>query len=61
MNEAWIQLRCPSCQEDWEANPTDLPAPDRSFECPYCGESGTMRAFMKTERGLEILGEFHEA
>ncbi|MFB6135399.1 MAG: hypothetical protein ABEJ04_01440 [Halobacteriaceae archaeon] len=59
MNEAWIQLRCPACQEDWESNPADLPAPDQSFECPHCGEDASMREFMKTPRALDILAEFH--
>jgi hypothetical protein len=59
MNEAWIQLRCPDCQEDWEAGPTDLPGPDATFSCPYCDETASMREFMKTPRALDILEEFH--
>ena len=27
MQEAWIQLQCPGCEEQREANPADLPEP----------------------------------
>jgi rRNA maturation endonuclease Nob1 len=58
MVEAWIQLRCPSCERIWEASPTDLPAPDDGFECASCGETRTTAQFMKDQRDLEILKQF---
>lgn len=60
MVEAWIQLRCPACEQVWEASPTDLPAPDVSFECASCGERRSTAQFMKAQRDLEILKQFVE-
>lgn len=58
MVEAWIQLRCPSCEQAWQSSPTELPAPDASFSCSACGEARTTAQFMKDQRDLEILKEF---
>ncbi|MCU4799425.1 hypothetical protein OB920_03445 [Halobacteria archaeon HArc-gm2] len=58
MPRSWIDLECPSCGEDWEADPSDLPSPDATFECRNCGEERSMAEFTKTQRSLEILKEF---
>ena len=58
MVEAWIQLRCPSCDRSWEASPTSLPDPDVSYECDGCGEARTTAQFMQAKRDLEILQQF---
>lgn len=60
MQEAWIQLKCPACEETWEANPADLPAPDAEFSCDHCGTSRPMAEFARAKRDLEILEEFHD-
>lgn len=59
MVEAWIQLQCPNCGEGWEDGPTDLPGPDADHTCRHCGESRRVAEFMRTQRDLEILEEFH--
>lgn len=59
MSEAWIQLRCPACEEHWEENPVDLPSPDEEFQCRHCGARNPVSAFMRAKRDLEILEEFH--
>ncbi|WP_335999904.1 hypothetical protein [Halorientalis halophila] len=61
MNEAFVQLRCPACEKDWEAAPTDLPATDAAFSCPDCGDQRRTAEFMRTERDLEILEQFETA
>jgi predicted RNA-binding Zn-ribbon protein involved in translation (DUF1610 family) len=61
MDEAFVQLRCPACQKDWEETPTDLPVPGVEFTCPDCSESRRLSEFMRTDRDLEILEEFAEA
>ncbi|MDZ7701360.1 MAG: hypothetical protein U5J98_04445 [Halobacteriales archaeon] len=58
MVEAWIQLRCPSCERLWESAPTELPPPTGSFECEGCGEARSTAQFMKDQRDLEILQQF---
>ena len=58
MVEAWIRLRCPSCERSWQAAPTALPAPDAGFECDDCGEARTTAQFMRAQRDLEIVQEF---
>jgi uncharacterized protein YecT (DUF1311 family) len=59
MQEAWIQLRCPDCEDQWEANPSDLPAPQERLTCDGCGESRRISELTKTARDLEVLEEFH--
>ena len=54
-NEAYVQLRCPACEKDWESSPSDLPGPRTSFECPDCGTERRLSEFMRTERDLETL------
>lgn len=58
-NEAFVELLCPDCEKYWEASPTDLPAPDATFECPDCGARHPTSEFMRNARGLEVLREFH--
>lgn len=58
MVEAWIQLQCPSCGEEWEDAPTDLPASDAEYTCNHCGETRRVAEFMLTQRDLEILEGF---
>lgn len=59
MQEAWIQLHCPACDEQWEANPADLPEPGAEFTCGHCGETRSVVEFAKTQRDFEILEAFH--
>jgi len=59
MQEAWIQLRCPACETQWEANPADLPAPQETQTCDSCGETRRLSELAKTARDLEVLEEFH--
>lgn len=60
MEKAWIQLQCPGCEQQWEADPTDLPPPETSWSCPHCGTTHHVSEFTKTTRAFEILSEFHE-
>jgi hypothetical protein len=60
MPEAWIQLSCPACESHWEANPVDLPPSDQDFECQHCQTTRPVAEFMRTQRDLEILKQFHE-
>jgi hypothetical protein len=60
MQEAWIQLACPACEETWESNPADLPAPAEEYDCKHCGHTAPVSEFMRTGRDLEILESFHE-
>jgi hypothetical protein len=60
MQEAWIQLQCPACEEQWEANPADLPGPDEAYTCDHCSAERRIAEFAKTARDFEILEEFHE-
>jgi len=60
MQEAWIDLRCPDCTNDWEANPADLPDPGAAFTCDDCGNTRPLSEFTRTARDLEILREFGE-
>ncbi|WP_459192755.1 DUF7836 family putative zinc-binding protein [Halosimplex sp. J119] len=59
MQEAWIQLRCPDCDEQWEANPADLHSPDEAFTCEGCDGTRPLSEFTKTQRDFEILRDFH--
>lgn len=59
MPPAWIQLRCPNCEEGWEEDPTDLPAPDTEYQCQHCWARHPTSGFMRSTRDLEILTEFH--
>lgn len=58
MPEAYVQILCPSCNDHWEENPADLPAPDDQFACSTCEASRNTAEFMRTARDLEILEEF---
>lgn len=59
MPEAWIQISCPNCEDYWEENPTDLPSPEETFQCPKCGATQPVSEFMRAKRDLEVLQEFH--
>jgi len=59
MNPAWIDLTCPDCDEDWEAELADLPPADEDFTCPHCASSRPTGEFTRTTRDFEILQEFH--
>lgn len=59
MQEAWIQLQCPACEETWEENPAKLPSPDSDFTCNHCGSTRSMAEFARAARDLEILRDFH--
>lgn len=58
MNNAWITLSCPDCDEQWEADPAKLPAPDATTTCQHCGSSRPTAEFTQTKRDLEILQSF---
>lgn len=60
MQEAWIELECPSCGELWEAKLDDLPGPEGEHECQNCGDRRPMVELAQTERELEILESFHQ-
>lgn len=59
MQEAWIQFLCPSCDEQWEANPADLPEPGAAYACEDCGDERPVAEFARTARDFEILASFH--
>ncbi|PSP53612.1 hypothetical protein BRC74_03540 [Halobacteriales archaeon QH_7_68_42] len=61
MQEAWIQLQCPGCEEQREANPADLPGPQATRTCDSCGETRPTSEFTRTVRDFEILESFHAA
>lgn len=61
MQEAWVQLQCPDCTEQWEANPADLHRPDREFTCKDCGGTRPLSEFARTARDFEIIEEFNAA
>lgn len=55
MQEAWITVQCPHCEETWEAEVDELPAPDDQFQCDNCDDYGRTSEFAKTPRDLEVL------
>ncbi|GAB3673553.1 DUF7836 family putative zinc-binding protein [Halopiger thermotolerans] len=59
MREGWIQLECPDCGDQWEADPADLPSPGNRYVCEHCASERPIPEFVKTKRGLDILEEFH--
>lgn len=59
MAEAWLRAECPGCGEQWEAAPSELPPPGHEVDCPHCGATDVVQAFMATERSLDVLEEFH--
>lgn len=59
MVEAFIRLLCPECSKDWEENPSDLPDHRENFTCPNCHTTRRLAEFMRTERDLETLKQFH--
>lgn len=60
MQEGWIQLECVDCGQQWQANPANLPAPGNEFTCDECGAERPVAEFVKTQRGYDVLAEFHE-
>lgn len=60
MTEAWIQMVCPACSKDWEANPSALPEPGAQFDCPDCAEQRPVSEFTRTKRDFEIVEQFHQ-
>jgi predicted RNA-binding Zn-ribbon protein involved in translation (DUF1610 family) len=57
MQEAYVQLTCPSCDKHWEADANDMPDPKEPFVCPDCGSEHPTAEFARTERDLEVLRE----
>lgn len=55
--EAFVELVCPACEKHWEESPTELPAPNESFDCPDCGERRPLSEFARTDRDLDIVRE----
>ncbi|MEF8775179.1 MAG: hypothetical protein V5A43_01590 [Haloarculaceae archaeon] len=60
MTETWIELQCPSCDETWEVDPGDFPAPGEDFTCDHCGTERSASEFMRTDRNREMWRSFHE-
>lgn len=59
MTEAWIQLRCPECGQEWEDDPSDVPEPSDQYRCRDCDARRPLSEFAQTQRDLEIVEEFH--
>ncbi|ESP87212.1 DUF7836 family putative zinc-binding protein [Candidatus Halobonum tyrrellensis] len=59
MVEAFVRLLCPECSKDWQENPTDLRGPRQNFSCPSCHATRRLAEFMRTERDLDTLKQFH--
>lgn len=59
MSEAWVELACPDCADEWQANPSDLPSPGEQLTCDGCGAVRPTAEFLRTQRALEILEQFH--
>ena len=59
MPEAWIQVKCPDCEEHFEENPGNLPSPGEEFQCPHCGARHPVSEFMRAKHDLEVLKQFH--
>lgn len=59
MEEAFVRLLCPDCEKSWERNPTELHDPREEFTCPDCETTLRLAEFMRTERDLETLEQFH--
>jgi hypothetical protein len=57
--ELWLAKIPSDSMKSWEETPTELPAPDVTFSCPDCSESRRLAEFMRTDRDLETLKEFH--
>jgi predicted RNA-binding Zn-ribbon protein involved in translation (DUF1610 family) len=59
MVETFVRLLCPECGKDWEENPTELDGHRSQFSCPNCHATRRLVEFMRTERDLETLKQFH--
>lgn len=57
MVPAYVQLSCPSCDQHWEEDPSDLPPPSEQFKCSHCGATRSLSEFAKTHRDLQIMKE----
>jgi predicted RNA-binding Zn-ribbon protein involved in translation (DUF1610 family) len=57
MQEAYVQLTCPSCDKHWEEDANHMPDPKESFTCPDCASEHPAAEFARTERDLEVLRE----
>lgn len=55
MNETRVRLLCPECGKQWEVQPRDLPAPERTFHCPNCHASRRLAEFTRTGHDLSVL------
>jgi len=60
MQEAWLQLECPDCNDHREATVHDLSTPETEYACPSCGSRRPLREFMATTRDLEVLQQFYQ-
>lgn len=56
--ETYVRLLCPECGKHWEASPSDLPEPARTFTCPGCHANRPLSEFARTEYDLRSLKEF---
>ena len=55
--EAFVELVCPACEKYWEESPSELPAPNESFDCPDCGERRPLSEFARSDRDVELIRE----
>lgn len=53
--ETFVQLVCPACGKAWEANPSDLPALEASFDCPDCSERRRLSEFARSYTDIEVI------
>jgi DNA-directed RNA polymerase subunit RPC12/RpoP len=55
--ETFVELGCAACEKHRERSPTELPAPNDSFDCPDCGERRPLSGFARTDRDVQIVRE----
>ncbi|WP_435358903.1 hypothetical protein [Haloarchaeobius sp. DFWS5] len=59
--EAFVALVCPDCDHGWEAKPHKLPDPKSEYECTACSNRRRLSEYLKTQRDLEVVEQFHTA
>lgn len=60
MSEAFVQLLCPVCGKDWQANLNELPEPGEEVTCDDCDAARPISEFTRTQRDFEVLANFYE-
>ena len=59
MPEAFVRLLCPECGKEWQDSPSDLHGVRKNFSCPSCHATRRLAEFMRTERDMEMVQQFH--